>query len=111
MRRLRVSMAATLVVCVLVGQVCGNVRSAGAQEQAKHYHLHGKVVSIDQAGSKLNIDADDIPGFMDAMAMDYPVHDKAELAKVHPGDEINADLIVPSSGSYYVENIVVVKKK
>lgn len=50
-------------------------------------------MSIDQPGSKLNIDA---------MAMDYPVYDKDELAKVHPGDEITAD---------YVENIVVVRKK
>lgn len=77
---------------------------------AKIYHLHGKVLSIDQANSSLMIDGDEIPGFMGAMAMPYPVRNKDEMSKVTPGDEITADIIVPEGDSPYIQNIVVVKK-
>lgn len=61
---------------------------------AKHYALHGKIMSIDKLGHELIIDHDAIPGFMEAMTMPYPVSDNAMLEKVAPGDEINADLMV-----------------
>ena len=78
---------------------------------AKVYHLHGKVLSIDQANKSLMIDGDEIPGFMAAMTMPYPVRSKDDLAKVNPGDEITADIIVPQGDeSPYIQNIVVVKK-
>ena len=84
--------------------------SSGAPANAKVYHLHGKVVSIDQANSQLNIDGDAVPDFMGAMTMPYPVHDKGEIGKVGKGDEINADIIVPQDSEAYIQNIVVVKK-
>ena len=62
--------------------------------RAKHYSLHGKIMSIDKLGHELIIDHDAIPGFMEAMTMPYPVSDNAMLEKVAPGDEINADLMV-----------------
>jgi protein SCO1/2 len=85
-------------------------QSAPAPANAKVYHLHGKVLSINQADSSLMIDGDNIPGFMGAMAMPYPVHDKSYLTKVGPGDEINADIVVPDQGDAYIQNVVVVKK-
>ena len=39
-----------------------------------------------------------IPGFMGAMTMNYVVKDKNELAKLKPGDEIKANLIVEAEG-------------
>jgi len=77
---------------------------------SKLYHLHGKVISVDAANSSLMIDGDNVPGFMAAMAMPYPVHSKDELTKVGAGDEITADIIVPEDASAYIQNIVVVKK-
>ncbi|MGH9575116.1 MAG: SCO family protein [Candidatus Acidiferrales bacterium] len=78
---------------------------------AKVYHLHGKVLSIDQPNKSLMIDGDEIPGFMAAMTMPYPVKSKDDLAKVSPGDEITADIIIPQGDeSPYIQNIVVVKK-
>jgi len=78
---------------------------------AKVYHLHGKVLSIDQANKSLMIDGDEIPGFMAAMTMPYPVKSKDDLAKVNPGDEITADIIIPQGdASPYIQNVVVVKK-
>ncbi|HTZ75709.1 MAG TPA: SCO family protein [Candidatus Aquilonibacter sp.] len=78
---------------------------------AKVYHLHGKVISVDQQNSSLTIDGDEVPGFMAAMTMPYPVKYKGDMSKAAPGDEITADIIVPQGDeSPYIQNIVVVKK-
>jgi protein SCO1 len=76
----------TFVVALLVG--------CSTPTPAKHYPLHGKIMSIDKLGHELIIDHDAIPGIMEAMTMPYPVSDNAMLEKVAPGDEINADLMV-----------------
>ena len=103
-----------LVVCVasLAGSFAGCNKSQpapAAQSQAKRYHLVGKVVSIDPQQATLNVDGQDIPGFMSAMTMPYPVKDKASLSTLNPGDEITADVVVTNDGAY-LENIVVTNK-
>lgn len=82
---------------------------AAPQEQTKRYHLVGKVVSIDVDHATLNVDGQDIPGFMAAMVMPYPVRDAKSISSLNPGDEITADVVVTSDGAY-LENIVVTKK-
>lgn len=77
--------------------------------QAKRYHLVGTVISIDTAHGSANIDGQEVPGFMAAMAMPYPVHDSKALAALTPGDQITADIVVTDTDSY-LENIVVTKK-
>ncbi|HEY6902699.1 MAG TPA: SCO family protein [Candidatus Acidoferrales bacterium] len=77
--------------------------------QAKRYHLVGTVISIDTAHGSANIDGQEVPGFMAAMAMPYPVHDSKALAALSPGDQITADIVVTDTDSY-LENIVVTKK-
>lgn len=77
--------------------------------QAKRYHLVGTVISIDTAHAAANIDGQEIPGFMAAMAMPYPVHDSKVLAALSPGDQITADIVVTDTDTY-LENIVVTKK-
>lgn len=116
------SMAAATLAFVLAATIfgCSKKTSPPAPQaqastqppaNAKVYHLHGKVLSIDKASKSLMIDGDEIPGFMGAMAMPYPVRSNDELSKVSPGDEITADIIVPQGDdSPYIQNIVVVKK-
>lgn len=72
----------------------------------KHYHLKGKVVSIDKQGKMLNVDGEAIPGFMNAMTMPYQVKPEGELDKLHPGDVITADLLVQDEGAW-LENVAV----
>jgi protein SCO1 len=79
------------------------------ETQSKRYHLVGKVVSIDQQHATLNVDGQEIPGFMAAMTMPYPVHDTKSLSSLNAGDEITADVVVSSDGAF-LENIVVTKK-
>lgn len=77
--------------------------------QAKRYHLVGTIISIDTAHGAANIDGQEVPGFMAAMAMPYPVHDSKVLAALSPGDQITADIVVTDTETY-LENIVVTKK-
>lgn len=77
--------------------------------EAKHYPLHGKIMSVDKLGHELIIDSDAIPGFMQAMTMGYPVADNSMLDKVNPGDEIKADLAV-SAEHIAIDQLTVVQK-
>jgi protein SCO1/2 len=78
--------------------------------EGKRYAMKGKVLSVAKAEGSATIDADTIPGFMDAMAMPYPIPDEKALANLSAGDEITADVVVTGDGKYHLENIVVTKK-
>ncbi len=108
----RVELAFVILIAALAPGLAGCKKAAPpppAQEQAKRYHLVGKVVSIDQQQATLNVDGQEIPGFMAAMTMPYPVRDAKALSFLNPGDEITADVVVTSDGAY-LENIVITKK-
>lgn len=108
----RTEIALVVFLAALAAGVAGCKKSEQApagQEQAKRYHLVGKVVSIDQQQATLNVDGQEIPGFMAAMTMPYPVRDAKSLSSLNPGDEITADVVVTNDGAY-LENIVVTKK-
>jgi protein SCO1/2 len=71
----------------------------------KHYQLSGKVVSVNAKDQTAAIDAAAIPGFMDAMTMEYPIQSKSEFATLHPGDHITATIDVNDDGSYTLSHI------
>jgi protein SCO1/2 len=75
----------------------------------KHYTMTGKVISVDANKPEVIVDSNAIPGYMDAMAMSYPVKNVSALKGVTSGDEISADLLVQGN-SYWLENIRVTKK-
>jgi Cu/Ag efflux protein CusF len=83
--------------------------AAAQAQEAKRYPLKGKIVAIKAATNALAIDAQDIPGFMAAMTMDYAIRSAQSLNGLNAGDEITADVVVDGSGTY-VENIMVTKK-
>jgi len=106
------------VVCLPVGIIgCGNskpqpTRSSESQPTApsaeKRYHLEGTVVSIDRQQKRIVVDGKDIPGFMAAMTMPYPVADDQTLDRVKAGDQITAD-VVEAGKDFHLDNVVVVK--
>src|ERR1700730_1079119 len=83
--------------------------SSKSKQAGRRYHLKGKVVSVNKDSGSVVVDAEAMPGFMDAMAMPYPVGERGELAKLGPGDEITADVVVTDDGDH-LENIVITKK-
>jgi protein SCO1/2 len=82
---------------------------APSQTDTKTYHLAGTVVSIDKDQNHLVVNAGDIPGFMSAMTMPYPVADPETLNRVGVGDQITADIVL-ANGQAKLQNVVVVKK-
>ena len=75
--------AAAFLICVafcalFAAAACGSHSSSGG----KRYHLTGKVLSVAKEEGSATVDADDIPGFMSAMAMPYPIPDQKALANL-----------------------------
>ena len=65
-----------------------------------------EVVSVDRAAKTAKIDHEDIPGYMDAMMMDFPVRQGEVWDVLTPGSEIRADLVVDNANAaFWLENI------
>ncbi len=77
--------------------------------EVKHFQLQGEVISVDAPNKSLVVKHGDIPGFMDAMTMPYPVADVKELNGLAAGDQIRAAIVV-TNGEVLLEKITVVSK-
>ena len=64
------------------------------REQPRRFPFHGTVVAIDSNAKVASIHNEDIPGWMTAMTMEYPIENAAELQLLHPGDKIEATVNV-----------------
>jgi len=89
----------------LVLSACGPSKKT-SDSSSKRYSVKGKVVSVDKQSQTLNVDAEAIPGFMEAMTMPYKVKPESLLDQLSPGDSIGADLIVHAD-EYWLENVKV----
>lgn len=76
-----------------------------AQAEEERFDLRGKVVSVDQEGMSLVVDHEDIPGFMRAMSMSYPVKDGTLLENLKPGEPITATVVNRGGGDYWLEDV------
>ena len=79
-------------------------QSQNASTEAKHYPFKGRVVSVDKANKKATVAHDEIPGFMDAMTMAFPVKDDWVWEDLSKDAEIKADLVVDKEG-FWLEQI------
>lgn len=98
----------SLVACM--GVLLAGCGSAGNHEPEKRYPMQGVVKSVDPAGKTATIAAGKIPGWMDAMTMEFPVKPDAELAQLHPGDRIEGTVVVDDL-KYYVTGLKVLPKQ
>ncbi len=89
-----------LVLCLFA---CGH--KPESKGPARHYQLTGRVVSLDSSKQTASIDAAAIPGYMEAMKMDYPIASKAEFASLSAGESIKATVNVYESGEYDLSGI------
>lgn len=81
-----------------------------ASANAKRFTLKGKVVSVDRVKKEATIDHDDIPGYMDAMSMPFPIHEDWVWDDLRVGSQIRADLVVDNNATppFWLENIGIV---
>jgi protein SCO1/2 len=82
--------------------------SSNTAAEAKRYNLKGKVVSVDKTKKTAEIDHDEIPGFMKAMTMSFPVRADWVWEDLTPGAEIRADLVVDEKMDYWLENVGII---
>jgi Cu/Ag efflux protein CusF len=75
------------------------------ESKVKLYSIRGVIVKVDPAGKSAGIDAEKIDGWMEAMTMDYPVHDAKLLDGLKAGDHITATAHVPEDLNYWIDNI------
>jgi protein SCO1 len=86
-----------LASLVLLSFACAKQEKPLSEPGEKLYVLKGTVLSRDASDNSLRVDHEAIPGFMEAMTMDYPVRgakvgqlppDKSKVeAKLHVHDE------------------------
>lgn len=84
------TLAMILLVCAVLGAGCGQ------REKPKQYPFTGTIVNIDPQGHAASIHNEDIPGWMTAMTMDYPMENAEEWKGLKPGDKISATVNVTS---------------
>lgn len=98
-------LAATVAAVGLAG--CNNPSGTSAPSKsagAKVYDVTGKVVALDPAKKAVTLDHEDIPGFMKAMTMEFPVADAKLLDGMKAGDAVRGK-ITAEGGSYAVTSL------
>jgi protein SCO1/2 len=96
-----------LTICFAAA--CQKSQPQTASGEAKRFTLKGKVVSVDAAKKKAEIAHDDIPGYMDAMTMSFPIRADWVWEDLKPGAEIRSELVVDDAkGEYWLENIGII---
>jgi protein SCO1 len=76
--------------------------------EAKRYPFSGKVISVDRTSKKAKVEHHDIPGYMDAMTMDFPIREDWVWDELKAGSEIRAELVVDNAnGQYWLEKIAI----
>lgn len=90
---------------------CGSTDQSNSDpSKQKRYELRGKVVEVDKIKKSAKIDHETIPGFMEKMTMDFPIHENWVWEDLQPGVEIRAELVVDSSAKdpYWLEKVSIV---
>jgi len=88
--RLRILVA--VLGLAMVGMV-GCHRAPATKSATQHYPVRGVVVSVDAKSGQIDLNAESIPGFMEAMTMTYKLADPTVASELHTGDRITATLL------------------
>jgi protein SCO1/2 len=90
----RCALRVRIFLCVLLSLCIGGCKSKPAE---RRFPIEGRVVAVDPAGRTITLDHREIVGYMKAMTMGYAVRDAWVFNVVHPGDTIQATLVVTDS--------------
>ncbi len=101
--RAALALMAGLIFCI-VGSSC---RHNKPPANAAVHHGVGVIESIDKENSMVQINHEDIPGYMPAMNMPFHVKNKALLDSVQAGDKVEFTLKDSEKGMVVIE----IKKK
>jgi protein SCO1/2 len=88
--------------------LCLNACAGKPAVEERRYELKGKVISVDRAKGEVTVEHEDIPGYMPAMTMEFPVRDAEALKVMEPGDRVQAALVV-TDDAYWLDGLVITK--
>jgi protein SCO1/2 len=98
------------ILTVFLGCHQGPRASPHSAAMQKTFIIRGKIVSTH--GATVTLDGEDVPGFMEAMTMDYKLKDPTVASELHPGDRITAKVLAEKDGDAYtnvqLDDIVVI---
>jgi len=100
-----------LLSCMFLLSACQKpAETESNSANQKRYDLRGTVVSVDKLQKRAKIDHEDIPGFMEKMTMEFPIHENWVWEDLVPGVQVRAELVVDSSAKdpYWLEKISIV---
>jgi len=92
-------------LCFILASELGCSSKPEAKGAARHYPVSGRVMALDTKNQTVSLDAAAIPGYMEAMRMDYPVPSRKDFDALHVGDKIQATVNVYDSGDYELSSI------
>lgn len=101
----------TLAFALLFSACSSAPKKAADPSTLKQFDIEGRVVSVDKAKKKASIDHKAIPGYMEAMTMDFPIRADWVWEDLKPGVDIRATLVVDPADEkegYWLENIAIV---
>jgi protein SCO1/2 len=99
-----------LLIAILISACQQPAANNSNSSTAKRYPFTGKVVSVNKAAKKATIAHEDIPGYMEAMTMEFPIHEDWVWNDLTPGSEIHAELVVDNTAKdpFYLEKVGIV---
>src|SRR5947209_3825720 len=97
----------TLTFTLLLALACGKAKIGNADKPLsvpgeKSYTMHGKIAGRDASENSLTINHDAIPGYMEAMTMDYIVRGAKVDALPPNGTAITATLHVTDGNGIWI---------
>lgn len=105
--RVRIFLAAGLLLGVF--SCLAGCHSRPPLSGQRRFPIEGQVVAVDAAAHTLTLDHHAVPGYMKAMTMSFTVRDAWVFNVVHPGDLVQATLVVDSDT--FLENIAVTQSR
>jgi Copper binding periplasmic protein CusF len=99
-----------LALALILTVACGQAKVDNASKPLsvpgeKVYALHGRIVARDTADNSLTIDHKEIPGYMEAMTMDYLVRGAKVEALPPNGTIIDTKLHVTDEKGIWITNV------
>src|SRR5215470_7764531 len=98
-----------LACCVAIALLaCG--RSTNLGESADHYDTRGVVRGFSPDRSTIEIQHENIPGFMPSMTMPFVVRDPKQIADLKTGDAISFRMAVTKK-DFWIENVKKIRRE
>jgi protein SCO1/2 len=98
--------AGSVLLLFLALSACRQSTRPAAQGSARRFALRGVVREVDAARSRVTVEHETIPGYMQGMTMPFPVRDDPKIVQIlRPGDRIEAALVVDGE-NFWLEKIL-----